>query len=143
MSDFLAPEDRPLLQKLVEDARVRRLARRSATLGSYLLRLQAGPPPRLPGVSVRLRHSVTDAAAVAFKEHFAVRGHAAWLLFASLTFPHKAVDVKICYDGEWLYCVMLKYARLDGNLRCRKSYVSTRPSALLRPRGWSIRSAST
>ena len=74
---------------------------------------------------MRLRHSVSDASAVASKETFA------------------AVDVKICYDGEWLYCVMLKYARLDGNLRCRKSYVSTRPSALLRPRGWSIRSAST
>ena len=110
MSDFLAPEDRPLLRKLVEDARVRRLARRSATLGSYLLRLQAGPPPRLPGVSVRLRHSVTDAAAVAFKEHFAVRGHAAWLLFVSLTVPR--IKGCGCQDLLRWRVVVLRHARV-------------------------------
>ena len=86
MSDFVAPEDRRMLRKLVDDA-------------------MAGPPQRLPGVSMRLRHSTSstdDSTYVTFKQ------------------PYLPVDVKVCYDGQFLYCVMLdatEDARLEENLR--------------------------
>ena len=72
MADFVALEDRPMLRKLVGDA-------------------MAGPPPRSPGCSMRLRHSTHPVTEddVSFEE------------------PFCAVDVKICFDGEFLYCVML------------------------------------
>ena len=60
-----------MLRKLVDDAR-------------------AGPPPRSPGVSMRLRHSTSPT-----EEGAPVKE------------PYCAVDAKVCFDGEFLYCVML------------------------------------
>ena len=53
-----------------------------AALGTLLDDAMAGPPPRLPGVSVRLRHST------------AVGGF-------------HTVEVKACLDEDLLYLVML------------------------------------
>lgn len=72
-----------MLRKLVEDAK-------------------AGPPPRLPGVSLRLRHSTHFTSADESSD-------------ATLKEPFCAVDVKVCYDGEWLYAVMLD---ASGTVRC-------------------------
>lgn len=71
--DFIHEQDRAALETLLDDA-------------------TAGPPPRLPGVSARLRHSV------------AVGGF-------------RTVEVKACYDEELLYLVMLdaaESARLEA-----------------------------
>ena len=76
MSDFVAPEDRHMLCTLVENA-------------------MAGPPPRAPGASMRLRHS-TSSADTAADSHL-----------CQFKEPFWPVDVKVCYDGQFLYCVML------------------------------------